>query len=163
MISGDGTRIAAIRSAKQAGGRPTYRVEVWNTNTGEVIRTFPEQRDSLFDLALSPDGRRALTLGADRLTHLWNVDTGEQIGEPIAIVGPQGPDDRNLRISKPEFSPDSRRFAAGVGDRTVRQWDAVTGAPVGSPITGHTGQVTHVAYSPDGTRIVSGGGDATRV
>ncbi|WP_131822417.1 WD40 repeat domain-containing protein, partial [Mycobacteroides saopaulense] len=163
VMSADGTRIAAIRSDKQTGRQPIYRVEVWNTDTAEVIRTFPEQPNGLFDLALSPDGRRAVTLGADRLTHLWNVDTGEKIGEPIAIIGPRGPDDRNLRISHPEFSPDGRRFAAGVGDRTVRQWDAFTGVPLGGPITGHTGQVSRVAYSPDGTRIASGGDDATRV
>ncbi|MUM16735.1 hypothetical protein FZI91_00605 [Mycobacterium sp. CBMA271] len=163
VMSGDGTRIAAIRLDKRAGRQPTLRVEVWNTDTGDVIRTFPEQPYGQFDLALSPDGRHAVTLGADRMTHLWDVDTGEQIGEPIAIVGPRGPSDQNLRIWQPVFSPDGRRFAAGVGDRTVRQWDAFTGAPVGAPITGHTSQVSHVAYSRDGTRIASGGNDGTRV
>ncbi len=44
---------------------------------------------------------------------------------------------------------------------TVRLWDAVTGQPVGPPLTGHTGQVESVAFSPDGTRIVSGSGDNT--
>ena len=38
----------------------------------------------------------------------------------------------------------------------MRLWDADTGQPVGDPLTGHTGAVYSVAFSPDGTRIASG-------
>ena len=40
-------------------------------------------------------------------------------------------------------------------------WDAGTGQQIGDPITGHTGPVNSVAFSPDGRRIVSGSEDAT--
>ena len=43
----------------------------------------------------------------------------------------------------------------------MRVWDAASGRPIGQPITGHTEPVTSVAFSPDGGRIVSGGGDNT--
>ena len=43
----------------------------------------------------------------------------------------------------------------------MRVWDADTGQPIGAPLTGHTGPVTSVAFSPDGKRIVSGSGDKT--
>ena len=43
----------------------------------------------------------------------------------------------------------------------MRLWDAVTGIPVGEPLTGHTSFVSSVAFSPDGTRIVSGSDDNT--
>ena len=33
---------------------------------------------------------------------------------------------------------------------TVRLWDPATGDPVGEPLTGHTGRVSAVAFSPDG-------------
>ena len=39
--------------------------------------------------------------------------------------------------------------------------DADTGQPIGKPLTGHTGGVESVAFSPDGKRIVSGSWDET--
>ncbi|KZT50330.1 hypothetical protein CALCODRAFT_444774, partial [Calocera cornea HHB12733] len=44
---------------------------------------------------------------------------------------------------------------------TVRVWDAVTGQPIGDPLVGHEDWVTSVAFSPEGSRIVSGSWDKT--
>ncbi len=43
----------------------------------------------------------------------------------------------------------------------MRLWDAGTGQPIGPPLTGHTDQVTSVAFSPDGKRVISGSDDNT--
>ena len=43
----------------------------------------------------------------------------------------------------------------------MRLWDADTGQPIGQPLTGHTGAVNSVAFSPDGQRIASGSDDNT--
>ena len=43
----------------------------------------------------------------------------------------------------------------------MRLWDSSTGQPIGAPLTGHTGMVYAVAFSPDGKRIVSGSFDKT--
>jgi len=48
---------------------------------------------------------------------------------------------------------------SGSGDGTVRVWDAASRRPVGSPLTGHVGQVTAVAVNR--AVIVSGGEDGT--
>ena len=46
-------------------------------------------------------------------------------------------------------------FASGGFDHTVRLWNADTGEQVGQPLTGDSGQLSGVAFSPDGQRIAS--------
>jgi WD40 repeat protein len=50
------------------------------------------------------------------------------------------------------YSPDGQHIISGSDDKTIRIWDAETGAAVGKPLEGHTGLgVWSVAYSPDGS------------
>jgi len=56
------------------------------------------------------------------------------------------------------FSPDGVRIVSGSYDKSVRVWDASTGAEL-KLLNGHTRAVNSVAFSPDGTRIVSGSDD----
>lgn len=59
------------------------------------------------------------------------------------------------------FSPDGRTLVSAGEDRTVRLWDAATGKPIGTSLTGHTDWVGAVAFSPDGRTMASAGGDRT--
>ncbi len=59
------------------------------------------------------------------------------------------------------YSPDGRHIISGSHDRTIRIWDAQTGAAVGSPLDGHAHWVLSIAYSPDGRHIISGSEDRT--
>src|SRR5258706_7672190 len=64
-------------------------------------------------------------------------------------------------VTSVNYSPNGARVATGSYDRTIRIWDAESGAVVGEPLTGHTDLVSSVAYSPDGRHIISGSYDST--
>ena len=36
------------------------------------------------------------------------------------------------------FDPSGKKLVSGSSDNTVRVWDATTGEPIGSPLTGHS-------------------------
>ena len=52
------------------------------------------------------------------------------------------------------YSPDGKRILSWSDDKTLRLWDAATGAAIGEPLR-HEGSVWGAVYSPDGKRILS--------
>ncbi|GAB2839099.1 hypothetical protein GCM10022221_43280 [Actinocorallia aurea] len=59
------------------------------------------------------------------------------------------------------FTPDGRTLAAGFGGGWMRLFDVRTGRPVGDEFQPHTDSVDALAFSPDGSRLVTGSADGT--
>jgi WD40 repeat protein len=119
-FSPDGQWIAAVADVK---GRPLRerlhqgKVLIWDTATGELIRTLPGGCDSL---AFSPKGERLVTGGPDGGTvQVWEPATGQLV---VTLRGSgSGP------IIHVAFSPDGSYLAAMDEDRLVHRvtvWDA---------------------------------------
>ena len=87
---------------------------------------------------------------AARLAAAW---VNQSIGE--SLIGQKG------NVRSVAFSPDGKTIAGGIGDETIRLWDAATGKPLGEPLRGHESSVSSVAFSPDGTTLASGSHDKT--
>ncbi|PMD55345.1 beta transducin-like protein HET-D2Y [Hyaloscypha bicolor E] len=63
-------------------------------------------------------------------------------------------------VNSVAFSPDGKQVVSGSADKTVRLWNAATGAAL-QKLEGHSNSVTSVAFSPNGKQVVSGSWDRT--
>jgi WD40 repeat protein len=63
-------------------------------------------------------------------------------------------------VSGCAFSPDGKLIVSASWDRTLKVWEAHTGALLRS-LEGHSSSVTGCAFSPDGKLIVSASWDRT--
>jgi hypothetical protein len=155
-LSGDG-RLAVTGSDGQGGwSRKSWLVYLWDLESGELLHRFKGhgnflRRGLIASVALTPDGRSALSGSQDRTLRLWDVASGTEVR---CFTGHTG------AVTAVAFSPDGRRILSGSLDKTVRLWDAAGGEEVAC-FRGHTDVVWSVAFSPDGGRVLSGGQDGT--
>ena len=118
-------------------------------------------------IAFSRDGRTLATASGDsRTVMLWDVATGRKLA---SLEGHQDP------IWSIAFSPDGRTLAAASGRvpamsessevepmGEIRIWDLTRQQPATlTEFFGHKHGIVAIAYSPDGTTLVSGGFDRT--
>jgi WD40 repeat protein len=115
------------------------------------VRRFTGHSDGVLTVAVSPDGRRALSGSwqgeTDTFVRLWDVATANELRR---LEG------HTRGITAVAFSPDGKRALSGSLDKTVRLWDLASGKQVKS-FTGHAQGVYAVAFSPDGKRAASAG------
>jgi WD40 repeat protein len=98
-------------------------------------------------LALSADGRVAVSGGADKTVMLWDV-TGEK-----KLRDFMGAD---AEVRAVAISPDGRRVAAASWDGATRVWDAASGMLLHKLERRNSERYWAVVFSPDGKTIATG-------
>jgi WD40 repeat protein/tRNA A-37 threonylcarbamoyl transferase component Bud32 len=128
------------------------RVNVWNTRTGELLRTWKGPPGcSLQGVAFAPGGALLActteTVNGRDEARIWDLWTG------ACLFGLPGHDDEVASIA---ISPDGKLLASAGLDRTVRTWDLATG----EPRRAFRGAIKFrgVQFSPDGRLLAAVGG-----
>lgn len=129
-----------------------HDVRVWDLATGKQIHRMPGHTGPPYSTAFRGDGTLLATGGTDGIVRLWDTKTWTQRAEL-----PHG-----VNVYGLAFSPDKdwTRLATACADGTIRLWDVATGQEVGV-LDGHRQYVHQIAFSPDGSTIVSASGDGT--
>jgi WD40 repeat protein/tRNA A-37 threonylcarbamoyl transferase component Bud32 len=104
-------------------------------------------------VAVSADGKTALTGSWDNTARLWDTASGKPIGPPLRHQGIG-------QVNAVALSADGKTGLTGGADKTAQLWDAATGKPIGPPLP-HQGEVLRVALSADGKTALTGSRDKT--
>lgn len=135
----------------------------FNLITGDEIWTknWQEGMDSVFALAVRPDGATFATLDCAGTIKLWNLDTGTE----IYTLAENSMGSFCLAVSR-----DGKIIATGGSDcenadydsepGTIELWNLEAREKI-CTLLGHTWGVYSVAFSPDGQTLVSGSDDKT--
>jgi WD40 repeat protein len=143
-VSSDGTALYSC-------GRDST-AKVWNTRTGECIRTFRTGRPTLVTaLSLSGD-QKTLAIGdMNGMLTIWEPGSGRTL-KTIHAHG--------MYILDLEFAPDGKKLVSAGRDDTIRVWNTSTWE-LEKAIPASSVWVNDVAVSPDGRLCLSAGQDGT--
>ena len=152
-VSADGSRIAASGHSFTSRRQGRDVVRLWDGATGQPVPTRWHAEDAGFTaFAFSADGRRLLVGERNGALRLVDLASGEPTGP--AFIG------HSWAVTSALFSPDGSRVASADGN-VLRFWDAHTGRLIGQPRAEGEGALTRLAYSADGSRLVSSSRDGT--
>jgi WD40 repeat protein len=118
---------------------------------GTLVHTFKGRADSVYGVAVTPDGQHILSGGHDRRVKVWSVATKSLVSTCIGHTN---------TINVLLAMPDGQRILSGSDDKTVRVW-LLDGTHQNTFSELHTGLVWAVVALPDNQHALSASTDAT--
>lgn len=122
---------------------------IYALTDGARVAKLRGHKDSLYSVAISPDGKTLATGGYDNAIKLWNVADGKEL---CTLDGHNG------AVFELAFRPDGKVLASASGDRTVKLWNVTTGERLDT-LKESLKELYALAFSPDGTRLAAAGVD----
>ena len=122
-----------------------------NAPSGEFVRTLTGHSDAVTGVAVSADGRLAVSASNDKTLKVWELASGRELR---TLTGHSG------WVFGAAVSPDGRLAVSASGDHTLKVWELASGRKLRT-LKGHSNAVRGVAVSADGRVAVSGSWDKT--
>ncbi len=152
-----------------ASGGTDMTVQVRDSATGEPITTLTGHTNGITALTFSSDNRTLASGSADGTVRFWNIKKGKSL--PIRITG------HTIQMETVTFYKDSNTLVSVAHDGVVSFWDVKTLQQTDTktlqktypnpirdfPAEGLQYWLSTVAFSPDGTKIISAGVKGHRI
>ena len=116
-----------------------------------AILTIKGHTSSVSSVAITPNGKRAISGSWDKTCILWDLYSGQEIK---TLKG------HTDEVSSVDITPDSKRAISGSEDKTCILWDLDSGQVIHT-LNGHNSEITSVAITPDAKKAISGSWDKT--
>jgi serine/threonine protein kinase len=142
-FSADGTTLATAHSCGE--------LCLWRVPDGKLLGARLAHPGGTNAVAFPPTAGNGWLLasgGVDGLVCLWP----QAQARPLRLAG------HKSGVDTVAVSPDGSRLASGSGDRTVRIWDAKTGASL-AELRGFTDRVSHLVFGPTGRLLATADAD----
>jgi len=116
-----------------------------------LLRTLEGHTHYVPGVAVTADGRRAVSTSADKTLKVWDLETGLALG---TLEG------HSAYVLGVAVTADGKRAVSASEDKTLKVWDLETARTLRT-LTGHSASVSSVAVTRDGKRAVSASQDRT--
>lgn len=124
-------------------------LRLWNLETGETTQKFIGHTNDVLSVSIAKNSRQIVSASRDKTVKVWNT-----IGQCMSTL--EGHSDW---VSSVRFSPDDSPTVISAGwDKLVKSWD-LSDYKLTADYIGHTGYVSTITISPDGTLVASAGKD----
>jgi WD40 repeat protein len=154
-LSPDGKTLAVGSAHNRRGSAENRSIRLWDVTTGKRKGTLAHNRFGVHALAFAPGGRVLAAGCQGEVLQLWDVATEKVLHDIKA--------ERNCTVWAVVFSPDGRLLATVEGaerQAPVVLRETATGGKL-AVLDGHRHRIRSIAFTPDGSCLVTGSADAT--
>ena len=151
-----------------ASGSVDKTVQLWDTSTGELLATFTGHINGITALAFSPDSTTLVSGSADGMIRFWDTENGAPLADRITghtqwVRAATFFEDRRGEVTLKKHPSKNPLLASVAFNGEVTFWDAKPPQKPTVQTEGHRDKLSTLAFSPDGTKLVSVGAEGSMI
>jgi WD40 repeat protein len=128
-----------------------YNITRWDLNSDHKEPILEDCDNKINSVALTSDGRRAVSASDDSTLKVWDLDSGNLIRILNGLA---------IWVTAVAMTEDGRRAISALGDGTIQIWDLESGNLIRT-INSHDFRIRDIALTPDCLQAVSASNDKT--